>query len=132
MELAAWPPIHGDDAITLRIVRHAGAEILPNVSTHLLVSTHVFLETLHYGVWLVAMPLVSGVAIAPWRFRSIPLVRRKGGWPRTIRALLVAGAAAVVALGCCFLADYATTRDIYFTVAMAHVLAEVPFLLRMI
>ena len=130
--LASAPPINGDDAITLRIVRHAGAEILPNVSTHLLVSTHVFLETLHYGVWLVAMPLVSGVAIAPWRFRSIPLVRRKGGWPRLIRALLVAGAAAVVALGCCFLADYATTRDIYFTVAMAHVLAEVPFLLRMI
>src|SRR5207249_8312368 len=61
---------------------HAGAEILPNVSTHLLVSTHVFLETLHYGVWLVAMPLVSGMVVAPWRFRSIPLVRRRGGWPR--------------------------------------------------
>jgi hypothetical protein len=30
----------------------------------------------------------------------------------------------------CFAADYATTRDVYFTVAMAHVLAEVPFLLR--
>ena len=126
------PPIYGDDAITLRILRHAGAEILPNVSTHLLVSTHVFLETLHYGVWLVAIPLAAGVAVVPWRFSSIPLVRRKGGWPRTIRALLVACAAAVVALWICFLADYATTRDVYFTVAMAHVLAEVPFLLRMI
>jgi hypothetical protein len=30
----------------------------------------------------------------------------------------------------CFLADYPTTRDVYFTFAMAHVLAEVPFLLR--
>jgi hypothetical protein len=26
--------------------------------------------------------------------------------------------------------DYATTRTVYFTVAMLHVLAEVPFLLR--
>jgi hypothetical protein len=29
-----------------------------------------------------------------------------------------------------FLADYTTTRNIYFTVALFHVLAEVPFLLR--
>ena len=44
--------------------------------------------------------------------------------------LLVAGAFVVALLWLCFLADYATTRDIYFTVATAHVLAEVPFLLR--
>jgi len=130
--LSSAPPLPGDDAITLRIVQHAGAGILPNVSSHLLVSTHVFLETLHYGVWLVAIPLAAGTWFAPWRFRPIPLVRREGGWPRTIRTLLVAGAAAVVALWLCFLADYPTTRDVYFTVAMAHVLAEVPFLLRMI
>ena len=29
-----------------------------------------------------------------------------------------------------FLADYPLTRDVYFTVALLHVLAEVPFLLR--
>jgi hypothetical protein len=130
--LAAAPHIDGDDAVTLRIIRHAGAGILPGVSTHLLVSTHVFLETLHYGVWLVALPLATGVAGAPWRIRTIPLVRHREGWPRTIRALLAAGALAVVALWLCFVKDYATTRDVYFTLATAHVLAEVPFLLRMI
>jgi len=31
-----------------------------------------------------------------------------------------------------FSANYTLTRDIYFTIAMAHVLAEAPFLLRMI
>jgi hypothetical protein len=31
-----------------------------------------------------------------------------------------------------FSLDYATTRDVYFTVAIAHVLAEAPFLLRML
>jgi len=31
-----------------------------------------------------------------------------------------------------FSVNYAATRDIYFAVAIAHVLAEAPFLLRMI
>jgi len=130
--LASAPSIAGDDAVALRIVRHAGADILPSVSTHLLVSTHVFLETLHYGVWLVALPLAAGAVGVPWRLQSIPLVRHRDGWPRTIRVLLAAGAFAVVALWLCFVKDYATTRDVYFTLATAHVLAEVPFLLRMI
>jgi hypothetical protein len=32
----------------------------------------------------------------------------------------------------CFLLDYGTTRRVYFTVALLHVLAEIPFLLRMV
>ena len=130
-KLAAAPPLLADDELSLRIVRHAGADMLAGVSSHLLVSTHVFLETLHYGVWLVAMPL-AGAAAAPWRLRSIPLVRHPRGWPRLVVTALVLGAAAVIALWLCFAADYPTTRDIYFTVAVAHVLAEVPFLLRML
>jgi hypothetical protein len=39
-------------------------------------------------------------------------------------------AVAILWLG--FSMDYSTTRDIYFTVAIAHVLAEVPFLLKML
>ncbi len=129
----------GDDALALRITRHAGAEILSGVSSHLLVSTHVFLETIHYGVWLLALPLAragrgkSGDDGAPWRVASLPLVRRaRGVWPRVIRAALVVSAACVVLLWLAFLADYSTTRDLYFTLAMAHVLAEAPFLLRML
>jgi hypothetical protein len=129
--LAGAAPLAEDGEVVLRIVRHAGAGVVPGVvSTHLLVSTHVFLETLHYGVWLVGVPLAAGVGVAPWRAASVPLVRHRRGWPRLIRALLVVGGAAVLLLWLCFAADYATTRDIYFTVAMAHVLAEVPFLLR--
>jgi hypothetical protein len=130
--LAASPSLAEDGELTLRIVRHAGAGIVPGVSSHLLVSTHVFLETLHYGVWLVAVPMVAGTGFAPWSLRSIPLVRHRDGWPRLIRAMLTAGALVVVLLWVCFIADYGTTRDVYFTVAMAHVLAEVPFLLRMV
>jgi hypothetical protein len=128
--LADAAPLAENGEVALRIVRHAGAGIVPNVSTHLLVSTHVFLESLHYGVWLVGIPLAAGVGLAPWRAASVPLVKHRRGWPRLIRTLLVAGGAVVLLLWLCFVADYATTRDMYFTVAMAHVLAEVPFLLR--
>ena len=128
--LAGAAPLAEDGEVAMRVVRHAGAGIVPAVSTHLLVSTHVFLETLHYGVWLVGVPLAAGAGLAPWRAAGVPLVRHRRGWPRLIRALLVAGGLIVLLLWLCFAADYATTRDIYFTVAMAHVLAEVPFLLR--
>lgn len=130
-QLADAPPLADGDALGFRITQHAGAGILTGVSSHLLVATHVFLETAHYGVWLLAMPLV-GMRVAPWRFDSVPLVRHRHGWPRLIRTALVAGAVLLVLLWFCFLADYPTTRDVYFTVAMLHVLAEVPFLLRML
>ena len=45
---------------------------------------------------------------------------------------MIAALACVVVLWFGFSMDYSTTRDIYFTVAMAHVLAEAPFLLRML
>ncbi|HEY1404077.1 MAG TPA: hypothetical protein VGB05_08130 [Pyrinomonadaceae bacterium] len=124
-----------DDALALRITRHAGSEILSGVSSHLLVSTHVFLEAIHYSVWLLALPLVGmrRGGDAPWRVGSLPLVRHpRRGWPRLIRAALVVAAACVVVLWLAFLADYPTTRDLYFTLALAHVLAEAPFLLRML
>jgi hypothetical protein len=45
---------------------------------------------------------------------------------------MVFAALLVVALWLGFSVDYTTTRDIYFTVAITHVLAEAPFLLKML
>ena len=42
-----------------RITQHSGAELLPQVSSHMLVSVHLFLEMLHYAVWIVALPLIG-------------------------------------------------------------------------
>jgi hypothetical protein len=129
--LAGAPPLPGedDDPLALRITWHAGKGVLPGVSSHLLVATHAFLEMLHYGAWLVVIPLV-GLRAAPWRLDGVPMARRSVLLRRLFGGLLLAGAAVAVLLWAGFLADYATTRDVYFAAAIVHVLAEVPFLLR--
>jgi len=131
LRLAGAAPIPGDDGLTLRITEHAGANLLPGISSHLLVATHTFLEAVHYGVWVVAMPIV-GFRTTMLRLDAIPLARRSWRWSAAVRAALVAGAAAVVVLWACFLGDYPTTRDVYFTFAMLHVLVEAPFLVRLL
>jgi len=130
-ELAHAPNLPEEGALSWRITQHAGAGLLTGVSSHLLVATHVFLETVHYGAWLVLIPLV-GLGSKAWRADRIPLAVARGGWPRTVRAALIFSALVVLALWAGFAADYATTRDLYFTFAMAHVLAEAPFLIRLL
>jgi hypothetical protein len=127
--LAQSPNLPGQDALSFRITRHAGAGLLTGVSSHLLVATHTFLEMLHYGIWVVAIPLVT-FRSRPWDLHSVPLARRSPVWRRAVLGLLCVGGAVVLLLWSCFLADYPLTRDVYFTVALLHVLAEVPFLLR--
>jgi hypothetical protein len=128
-KLADAAPLAGQDMLTMRITRHAGADFLAGISSHLLVSTHTFMEMLHYGVWLVAMPLIA-MRTAPWKLQSAPLLRRSQSWRHVVVAIVIAGGIAVLVLWGCFLGNYAVTRDVYFTLAIAHVLAEFPFLLR--
>jgi hypothetical protein len=141
-QLAQTPALPDDNGLFWRITQHAGAQILPGVSPHLLVSVHVFLEMLHYGVWLVALPLIApaigALTTSPrkrvpfWGSKAVPLARHPRGFPKIVGALLLMGLFVVVLLWFGFSVDYSTTRDIYFTVAIAHVLAEAPFLLRML
>jgi hypothetical protein len=130
-QLAATPSLADDNGLAWRITQHAGAQIVTSVSSHMLVSVHVFLEMLHYCVWLVALPLIG--AHGPlWDAKTIPLFRHPRGFPRLIATALVFGLFVVMLLWFGFSVNYAATRDIYFAVAIAHVLAEAPFLLRMI
>ena len=114
-----------------RISQHAGNRILPNVSTHLLVAAHVFLETIHYAAWILLIPLVDKRAI-PWKLKEIPLAANKQGFPKMISAVLIVSVVLVLALWLGFSVDYTTTRDVYFAFAIAHVLAEFPFLIKML
>jgi hypothetical protein len=125
------PQLAGDDPVSIAIQQHAGDWFLTGVSNHFLVAAHTFLEAVHYGVWVLLIPLV-GYRSKPWELDAIPAARRGGVWRAGVMALLLLGLLVVVVLWSCFLLDYGTTRYIYFVVALLHVLAEVPFLLRMI
>ena len=114
-----------------RIAQHAGSEILPGISSHVLVATHVFLESIHYFVWLLLIPLVDRRAI-PWRLNDVPLFANANGIPKIFTAFLVFSVVVVLALWLGFAVDYTTTRDIYFAFAIGHVLAEFPFLVKML
>jgi hypothetical protein len=130
LRLSAISALAADNGLALRIALHAGADLLPQLNAGAVVATHAFLETLHYGIWIFALPIL-GLQSAPWRTDSIPLVRHRLGRPRLVAILLTLGGFAVVLLWVCFLLDYSKTRDVYFTVAIVHVLVEVPFLIRM-
>ena len=130
-QLSRTAQLPDDNGLFWRITQHSGAELLPQVSSHLLVSVHLFLEMLHYAVWIVALPLI-GASVKFWDVKKVPLARHPKGFPKLIAAMLIVAIAMVVALWLGFSTDYATTRDVYFTIAIAHVLAEAPFLLRML
>jgi hypothetical protein len=142
-QLSRTAALPDDNGLFWRITQHAGAQLLPNISSHALVTTHVFLEMLHYGVWLIALPLIAPLAKpresqtgsrprreAIWRVTAVPVARHPRGFPRLVATALGLGVFFVLLLWFGFSVDYATTRDVYFTVAIAHVLAEAPFLLR--
>ena len=130
-QLGRTTSLGDDNGLFWRITQHAGAQLLPNVSSHMLVSMQVFLEMLHYGVWIIALPLI-GATGAVWNVKTIPLARHPRGFPKLFGAVLVVSLFIVALLWVSFFLNYSVTRDVYFTMAMAHVLAEVPFLLRMI
>ena len=139
--LSGSQSLNDDNGLFWRITQHSGAELLPQVSSHLLVSVHLFLELLHYGVWILALTLVGPLMLATngpnpnarvWDVKTVPLSRHPRGFPKLVAGLLVTGLVLVVALWLGFSVDYTTTRDVYFTVAIAHVLAEAPFLLKML
>lgn len=143
-QLTRTPSLPDDNGLFWRITQHAGAQLLPNVSSRMLVSVHVFLEMLHYGVWLVALPLIAQSPGARqqnlefrtrgqmWNVKTVPLARHPRGFPKLVATALAFGVFMVAILWLGFSVDYSTTRDVYFTVAIAHVLAEAPFLLKML
>ncbi len=130
-QLSGTSSLPDDNGLAWRITQHAGAELLPNVSSHMLVSLHVFLEMLHYLVWLLVLPLI-GATGGYLGLKRLPLARHPRGFPRLIAAAIVVGIFLVGVLWVGFTVDYSLTRDLYFAVAIAHVLAEGPFLLRTI
>jgi len=130
-KLAGAPPLPGEDMLAMVIAQHAGADVFPSISSHALVAMHTFLEMLHYSVWVIAIPLLA-MRTAPWNFSVVPLARVSRTWKLGVTAFGLAGLAMVVILWGAFLANYPLTRDVYFTVAIGHVLAEATFLIKLL
>jgi hypothetical protein len=128
MRLASAPDLPGEDNLSLTIARHAGSNFFSGISSHLLVATHVFLENIHYGVWLIAIPLLTFGRV-PWRVAATPVAKKSAVWRWVVRGVIFGGGAVVLLLWVGFAANYPMTRDIYFTVAIFHVLAEFTFLI---
>jgi len=125
------PTLPGTDPLTTTIGQHAGDWFFTGISNHFLVSLHTFLEMVHYGIWVLVIPLI-GLRSLPWQLETIPAARQSARWRHGIAAVLLFGLLIVIVLWVCFVQDYGTTRYIYFLAALLHVLAEVPFLLRMV
>ena len=128
---SSQPNLPDETRLFWRIAQHAGSEILPGISSHVLVATHVFLESIHYFVWLLLIPLVDRRAI-PWRLSDVPMFSSAYGIPKVFTAFLVFSVVIVFLLWFGFSVDYTTTRDIYFAFAIGHVLAEFPFFVKML
>lgn len=128
VQLGGAAPLVVDCRLDDQITRHAGANILPTVSSHLLVAVHTFLEMLHYGVWCLAIPIATN-AVKNWKPDRFAATRERK--PLKLMAAVVMGISslAVLAFWAAFSSDYSATRDFYFTAALIHVLAEVPLLI---
>ena len=129
--LSGRPNLSEETNLFWRINQHAGSEILPYISSHFLVATHVFLESIHYFVWLLLIPLVDKRALL-WKMKDVPLFSNTNGLPELFVGFLAAGILITAVLWFGFAIDYTTTRDIYFAFAIGHVLAEFPFLIKML
>ncbi len=115
--------------LTQQIREHAGFGVINGIAPDALVAAHVFLELLHYLVWVVAIP---GLTIQQHggHWPTAPLARRSRFWRQAIMLTALVGGLIVGGLWIGFTVDYATMRQWYFLLAIGHVLAEVPFLLR--
>ncbi len=131
LAFAGRPNLSEETNLYWRITQHAGSQILPGISSHVLVATHVFLESIHYAVWILLIPLVDWRAV-PWKLNEIPLFASTKGFPRMVVAALALSLLIILALWGGFAIDYTTTRDVYFAFAIAHVMAEFPFLIKML
>ena len=128
---AKTPNLSEETYLFTVITNHAGSNILTGISSHFLVATHVFLETIHYSVWIILIPLVDRKAI-PWKLSEIPLFASEKGFPKIVLTALAISFGLMIALWFGFSANYTMTRDIYFAFAIAHVMAEMPFLIKML
>ncbi|MGE4159902.1 MAG: hypothetical protein AB7F75_12490, partial [Planctomycetota bacterium] len=111
-----------------RIAWQVGWPVL-GINPGFLISTHLFLELVHYMIWVLIIP-AWGFRIRPHDTRTIPLAHLSPMARRAIKTILVGSTLFVLALWGGFSLKPHQTWEIYFTLAIGHVLLEFVFVLK--
>lgn len=132
-QLYRSPCLAVDSTIDWQIAQRAGSFMLPNLSSHMIVALHTFLQVIHYGVWLLAIPFATAAFTRrKWSPERLPAARNSRRIQALIAFVFAFSTLMVLALWLAFIADYSEAWQLYSTVAYVHVLAEIPFLLWML
>ena len=104
---------------------------LASPGSPLFLAIHTYLELIHYIVWIGLLPLL-GQLTQRGSLKVYPILKKSAGRLRAARLLLILGAALACLLWWGFTQDFEMTRDLYFRIAIFHVLVEFPFLMRLV
>lgn len=102
-----------------------------SASSPLFLAAHTYLELLHYAVWIGALPLLARLTRRP-KLELFPALRKSSRRLLAARLFLLAGVILSAILWWGFSVDFETTRELYFRLAVFHVLVEFPFLIRLL
>lgn len=97
----------------------------------LFLAAHTYLELIHYAVWIGVLPLLAQVTHRT-ELRLFPALKKSARRLQAAKLLLLLGAAIACLLWWGFSMNFDLTRDLYFRVAIFHVLVEFPFLVRLL
>lgn len=123
--------LHGStsDTAALRLLTlsNLGVSFFPGTSPIMFVAIYGFLQMVHYGVWVVAIPIAAR-SWQKWNINHLSVVRNRSRLRRLLWTAVGVATLAIPAFWLGFKFDYYTTIEIYVIVSLTHVIAEVPFL----
>lgn len=123
--------LHGttNDAATNKLLTLSspGAGFFTGASPTMLLAVYTFLQMVHYGVWVFAIPIATQ-SWKRWRVDQLAFLKKRTKLRPLIRTVIGVGVATVICAWFGFNLDYNTTIEIYVVASLAHVLAEAPFL----
>lgn len=104
-----------------------GAQFFTGASPIMLLAVYTFLQMVHYGVWVLAIPIATQ-SWRRWRVDQMAFLRERKRLRPVVSVAIGCGVLTVLGFWFGFKLDYHTAIEIYVIMSLAHVLAEVPFM----
>lgn len=102
-----------------------------SAASPIFLSAHTYLELVHYAVWVGALPFLASVTRRE-KLELFPALKKSSKRLLAAKIFLLFGVVVAAILWWGFSVDFETTRELYFRIAVFHVLVEFPFLLRLL